>query len=629
MTKERRTEPNEAALTGEIETRTTFDRRQVLLLAAAAAMSSTARLVFAETPSESLNEIFDSFMIANLDASPEETTSLGLDTGGRAWTKTRLDERTLASIARKKERVSGQLKRMLAFDRASLSGMDRVNYDVVLFCLQSADAANKRHDYGPGDGAAPYVVSPLTGAYGAIPNFLDGQHQVASRAGADAYLLRLAAFATALDQEIEVVRHDAGLGCLPPDFALAKTLDQMVKLRSVEPLDAGLVTSVARRAKEQRIPGDYAGEAAKIVSEKVYPALDRQIALVKEMQARATPDGGIWKLKNGDEYYADTLVAWTASPLSPSEIHKLGLGVVADTSARIGEILKRQGMTQGTVGERVRALFNDPKFRYPNTEAGKNKLLADLNAKVQAIRARLPQYFGVLPKADVVAKRVPPYMEAAQPRGYYQPPSLDGKRPGAFFVNLRDTAETPSWTLPAHTYHQSLPGHHVRFSVYQEANLPLLRKLLFYSIYLEGWSLYAEQLADEMGLYDDNPFSRIGYLHGALRAAVALVIDTGMHALRWSRERGIEYFTAMLGDPVASATTEVERYCIWPGQVCSYTLDNLTILRLRDKAKAALGARFDIRRFHDAVLLCGPAPQKVLETVVDNYIGAKPGRTGV
>lgn len=601
------------------------DRRQVLWLAAAAAasMSVTARRALAQTPGEKLNALFDSFVAANLDASPEESTSLGLDAGARAWARAKLDERSLASIAATKQRVSDQLKRLLAFDRASLRGADQVNYDVVLFCLQSADAANKRYHYGPGNAAAPYVISPLTGAYGAIPGFLDGQHPVASRADAEAYLSRLAAFATALDQEIEVVRHDAARGCQPPDFALAKTLDQIAKLRSVEPREAGLVTSLARRAKEQNISGDYAGEAVKIVNEKVYPALARQLALVKELQARATHDAGIWKLRNGDEYYADTLIAWTASPLAPLEIHRLGLGVVADTSARMDEIMKRQGMTQGTVGERVRALFNDPKFRYPNTEAGREKLLADLNARVQAIRAKLPQYFGVLPKADVVAKRVPQYLEAARPRGWYEPPSLDGKRPGVFYVNLRDTAEVPTWTLPTHTYHQSIPGHHVRFSVYQEAaKLPLLRKLVFYSIHLEGWSLYAEQLADEMGRYEHDPFGRIGYLHGALRAAVALVVDTGMHALRWTREQGIQYFTETLGDLAISATTEVERYCIWPGQVCSYTLDNLAILQLRDKAKAALGSRFDIRRFHDAILLCGPAPQKVLDTVIAEYIHA-------
>ena len=187
---------------------------------------------------------------------------------------------------------------------------------------------------------------------------------------------------------------------------------------------------------------------------------------------------------------------------------------------------------------------------------------------------------------------------------------------------LRDTAELPSFMLPTHTYHESIPGHHVKLSIYQEAKLPLIRKTAFFSAYLEGWSFYAEQLSDEMGMYDDDPFGRIGYLHGAMRASVALVVDTGLHAMRWSREQSIQYFADTLGDPVRSATTEVERYCIWPGQVCSYALDKLMILRLRDKAKTALGSRFDIAKFHDALLSCGAVPQKVLESVVDDYIKA-------
>jgi uncharacterized protein (DUF885 family) len=210
-------------------------------------------------------------------------------------------------------------------------------------------------------------------------------------------------------------------------------------------------------------------------------------------------------------------------------------------------------------------------------------------------------------------------MEVARPGGYYQPPSLDGERPGAHYINLRNTAEMPSWTLPNSTYHESIPGHHVKGSVYQEAKLPLVRKLPFFSAYLEGWSLYAEQLADEMGMYDGDPFGRIGCLHGALLCGVRLVVDTGMHAMRWSREQAIKYYTGTLGDPIASATTEIERYCIWPGQACSYMLDQLAILKLRGKAKAALGPRFDIRQFHDAVLLCGA---DVLDTIVDNYIKA-------
>jgi uncharacterized protein (DUF885 family) len=296
---------------------------------------------------------------------------------------------------------------------------------------------------------------------------------------------------------------------------------------------------------------------------------------------------------------------------------------VADCTRRIDAILKRQGMTARTVGERLRALFDDPRFRYPDTDAGRTQLLAELNRKVQIVRAKLPAYFGVLPKAEVVVKPVPSYMAGARPAGYYQPPSLDGRRPGAYYINLRNTAEMPSWTLPNSTYHESIPGHHVKGSVYQEAKLPLVRKLPFHSAYLEGWSLYAEQLADEMGMYDDDPFGRIGYLRGALLCAVRLVVDTGLHAMRWSREQAITYYREALGDPLASATTEIERYCIWPGQACAYLLDKLAILALRAKAKAALGPRFDLRQFHDAVLLCGAVPQRVLDTVVHDYIDAR------
>jgi uncharacterized protein (DUF885 family) len=591
--------------------------------ASAAFATAGAPFAWAETPADKLNKIFDSFMVEILDRSPELTTGLGLDTGARAWEKSKLDDRSLAAIAGDKARNTAQLNTLKAFDRTSLSGTDQINYDVVLFGVQSEEVSNKRYNYGPGGAGAPYIVSQLTGSYSGIPDFLDSQHQIAVKADADAYLSRLAAFATAMDQEVDVVRHDMALGCIPPDFALAKTLEQMTKLRATAPADAILVTSVARRAKEKNIPGDYAGDAAKIVTEKVYPALDRQIALVKDMQAHATHDAGVWKLKDGGEYYVDSILNWTTSTQPPAEIHQMGLDVVKSYSASIDAIMKQHGMTSGTVGQRLRAMYADPKFRYPNTDAGKDKLLADLNVKVQAVRARLPQYFGTLPKANVIIKRIPKYTEASQPGGYYQPPSLDGKRPGTYYINLRDTAEVPSWTLPTLTYHESIPGHHLQGSIQQENSLPLIRKISFYSAYLEGWALYAEQLADEMGMYDNDPFGRIGYLHDAMFRGVRLVVDTGMHAMRWSREEAIAYYTDTLGDPEASAATEVERYCVWPGQACSYMLGKLTILRLRDKAKAALSARFDIHQFHDAILLCGAVPLTVLETVVDNYIKAK------
>jgi uncharacterized protein (DUF885 family) len=611
-----------------------LNRRRILLSGAAtAAVASFTSPVRAATAAMSppaanaeaakMNAMFDAFVQQGLDRSPESTTSLGLDTGARAYEKSKLDARSLAAIAGDKTTNTAQLRQLLTIDRTKLEGMDAINYDVVLFNLQTTDDANKRYNYGPGGAGAPYVISQLTGSYDQIPDFLDSQHQIAEKSDADAYLSRLEAFAVAMDQEGEVVRHDVALGTVPPDFALVKTLDQMAKFRAIAADQSVLVTSLARRAKDKNIPGDYAAQATKIVAEKVYPALDRQIALVKDMQGHATHDAGVWKLKDGDSYYADSLINWTTSSMKPADIHRTGVDLVKTLSGRIDEIMKVHGMTKGTVGERLRGMYNDPQFRYENTDAGKDKLLADLNVKVQTVRAKLPQYFRTLPKANLIIKRIPKYTEAAQPGGYYQPASLDGTRPGTYYINLRDTAEVPSWTLPTLTYHEGIPGHHLQLSIQQEAKLPMIRKLSFFSAYIEGWALYSEQLADEMGMYDNDPFGRIGYLHDAMFRGVRLVVDTGMHAMRWSREDAIKYYVDTLGDQDASAATEVERYCVWPGQACAYMLGKLTILRLREKAKAALGPRFDIRDYNDAVLVGGAVPLTVLENVVDRYIAAR------
>src|SRR6185437_9186686 len=341
------------------------------------------------------------------------------------------------------------------------------------------------------------------------------------------------------------------------------------------------------------------------------------------LQPKAVHDAGVWRLPDGAAYYAASLESSTTSKMKPEEVHQLGLDVVKDHTAKIDAIMQANGLTGGTVGERLRQMYNDPKFRYENTDAGKDKLLADLNVKVQAIRAKLPSHFGVLPKADLIIKRVPKYIEAGAPGGYYNNASLDGSRPGTYYINLRDTAEVPSWTLPTLTYHEGIPGHHLQISISQESPLPLIRKVGGFTAYIEGWALYAEQLADEMGLYENDPFGRIGYLHDAMFRGVRLVVDTGMHAKRWSREQAIKYYVHTLGDQEASAVTEVERYCVWPGQACSYMLGKLEFLRLREKSEKALVARFDIRGYHDAVLLCGAVPLATLDPVVDAYIKAK------
>jgi uncharacterized protein (DUF885 family) len=410
------------------------------------------------------------------------------------------------------------------------------------------------------------------------------------------------------------------LGVVPPDFILDKTLIQMAALRDATPDKANLVQSLVRRAADKKIPGDWAAQASALYTGKVQPALDRQIALMKRLRLHAVHDAGVARLPQGPALYALSLKQATTSDMAPAQIHQAGLDLVASHQAQIDAILKANGLPNGTVGERLRILYNDPKYRYPNTDDGKVKLIADLNLKVAKISAKLPAWFGTLPKARLDIRRVPKATEAGAPGGYYQPGTLDGARPGAYYINLRDTAEVPAWTLPTLTFHEGIPGHHLQGSLAMETNLPLIRKTQFFSGYGEGWALYAEQLGAEMGMYDDDPLGHVGQLHDSMFRAVRLVIDTGLHSQGWSREQAVKYYVDTLGDQDASAITEVERYCVWPGQACSYMLGKLDWLRLRQKARDAMGARFDIRTFHDAGLLSGAMPLSVLDGRIDDYI---------
>jgi uncharacterized protein (DUF885 family) len=605
-----------------------LDRRR--LLAATVAVAATpilARAAGVVPPSDAaraegakMQKVFTDFVNEFLDRSPELATSVGFDTGPRAHERAELDDRSLAALARFKVADAADLARLQRIDRAILTPADRVSYDVVDFVFAATVKGEQTFDYAGGQLQRPYVVSQLSGAYQGVPDFLESQHPVKTKADADAYLSRLAAFSTAVDQESEQVRHDAGLGCSPPDFVIDKTLIQLQALRGAPADKSNLVSSLATRAKAAGVDGDWGAGAAKIYEGQVQPALDRQIALLRDLRAKAPHDAGVWRLPKGQDYYRQSLAQATTTNLSPAEVHKLGLDKVAELSAQIDTAMKAQGYSKGTVGERFRALYDDPKFRYPNTDEGKEKLLADLNTKVAAITKRLPGYFGALPKSPLLIKRVPKATEAGAPGGYYNGAALDGSRPGMYYINLRDTAETPSWTLPTLSFHEGIPGHHLQISLAQESDLPIIRRVIGFNAYQEGWALYAEQLAGEMGMYDDDPFGRIGYLHDALFRSVRLVVDTGLNDLRWSREQTVKYYVDNLGDQEASAVTEVERYCVEPGQACSYMVGKMTWLRLRDKAKAALGPKFDIRKFHDAALLNGAMPLQVLETVIDDYI---------
>ena len=305
----------------------------------------------------------------------------------------------------------------------------------------------------------------------------------------------------------------------------------------------------------------------------------------------------------------------------------MGLQQVAELSARADVLLRAQGLTQGTVGERIASIASHvPGQVYPNTDAAKEQLLADLNAQMSTVMARMPEYFGRLPNAACDIRRVPKEIEVGAPGGYYQSPSLDGSRPGAYYINLRDTAEWPKFTLPTLTYHEAVPGHHFQIALQQEkTETPLLLKVLGFSAYTEGWGLYAEQLADEIGMYENDPWGRIGSIQSLMFRAARLVVDSGLHYKRWSREQGIRYMVETLGDQESSITTEVERYAVWPGQASSYKVGHTTWVRLREQAKATLGDRFDIKGFHDTGLDAGGVPLTVLERVIGDWVASRRG----
>jgi uncharacterized protein (DUF885 family) len=591
-----------------------INRRQILLTAAAAA--AVPRVFSADS---ALNAAFDRIVDRRFTLSPETATAYGYDKDKYAGAKRLLDDRSLAGRAAVQRNNAKDLEELRAFDRARLSATDATSYDAVMYELEAQAIANQRFR-SIAQVQAPYVVYQLGGAYRNIPDFLDSLHQIHGKSDAEAYIERLQAFAKALDQDNAAVRHDVAAGVKPPAFALDKTLQQLKALRDQSPAKSRLVQSLVERTAAQKIAGDWNARAASIYTKSVQPALDRQIELTRSVRANAWPDAGVWKLPDGEALYASALQSWTTSSLPPDEIHRIGLELVAELSSVIDAEFKAQSLTQGSVAQRLQALAEDARFLYPNTDDSRAKLLTDLNAQVAKVNALLPKFFGTLPKANVQVKRVPPTIEAGQTRGYYTLPALDGSRPGAYYINLRNLKELPRWSLPTLTYHETVPGHHLQLTLQAEANMHLLRKITGYSAYIEGWGLYAEQLADEMGLYKDDPFGRIGYLHSQLYRAVRLVLDTALHAKRWTREQAIRYYMDTVGEQESLVVTEVERYCVWPGQACTYMLGKLTWTKLRKQAETHLGPRFDLRQFHDTGLLCGAVPLTVLERIVGDSL---------
>ncbi|MEO8063570.1 MAG: DUF885 family protein [Pseudomonadota bacterium] len=556
---------------------------------------------------------------------PESATMLGVDRDARAALKSKLSDRSAAGQQAIAHRVAARLERLKSIDDAALSPSARIDVDVM---RTAHEFALEGFSFPYGDVAllnsqwswrnAPYVVAQNTGAFLEIPGMLDEQHTVSTPADADAYLARLEAYAGQLDGETARLNDAASQMVIAPDFLLDKTLSLIRLARSGNVADWSLVTSLAKRTKE--MPGDFAARAAKLAADKVAPALDRQIAALEAHRKQATAAAGVWKLPRGAEYYAWALRAGTTTRMTPDEIHQRGQEELRALQSEMDAILKKQGMNQGSVGERMTALGEQQRFRFEESDAGRTKLMAFLNSRVADIRKRLPRAFATLVPGNFEIKRMAPEIEPGAPAAYGGPGTIDGKVPGKFWINMHSMGGFTTYNTPTLTYHESLPGH-----VWQGEytfKLPLARSLLAFNAYSEGWALYAEQLANELGVYDEDPFGRLGYLQSISFRACRLVVDTGLHAKRWTRQHAIEWFASTNGSSVEEVSGEVDRYCAWPGQACGYKVGHSEINRLRTKAQKALGARFDLRQFNDTVVMGGGVPMLTLARTIDAFIAA-------
>ncbi|MFS0773809.1 DUF885 domain-containing protein [Sphingomonas sp. 1P08PE] len=595
-----------------------MQRRQFLtstgFLSAAMVMPAGVRAAPGDRDAD-FRAMLDRFFYARLDDSPEQATSLGLDTGTRARLKSQLDDTSRAAQARQFARAKQELAALKTVRRDALGEAAQLDYDVVQYGLERV-IAGERFAFGASAGRySPYILSQLTGAYRDVPDFLANQHRIRDAADADAYVARVQAFAGAIDADTARQRDDAGKGVFAPDYILDTTLKQLAAVRDKAPDASGPATDIAAKLKAANLPPERATLVAKLMGEKVFPALDRQRALVTELRARAGHDAGVWRLPDGEAYYAAAASAATTVEMTGDEIHKLGLAQVAEIGARLDGLLSSQGMSQGSVGDRLVALNKRPDQLYANTDPGREQLLQQLRSQIAAMTKRLPEQFAVLPRAPVEVRRVPEAIQAGSPGGYYQSASLDGSRPAIYFINLRDTFDRPKFGLATLSYHEAVPGHHLQvMSALESEDIPLIRRRGFYSGYSEGWALYSEQLADEMGMYEGDPLGQIGYLQSLLFRATRLVVDSGMHAKRWSREKATDYLIATTGIARGRSQGEIDRYTVWPGQACSYKIGHTVWVRLRDEARRKAGANWDPKAFH-RILTMGAMPLTVLEKV--------------
>jgi uncharacterized protein (DUF885 family) len=536
-----------------------------------------------------------------------------------------LPDQTLAIRETQAKRALADLATLESYDTADFSTEDKLSYDEMHWLLElGARGAKEFLEHG-------YAFSQLDGLHVRFPDVMVNYHLVERASDARDYITRvrkiggalddLAATAALLEKKgftiprfiLEKVEHDARAFAEKPARESTLYVDLRTKLEKLEGVDASERTALL---------ADLEGA----LTDAAFPGYRRFADTVAAMIPRAPLEAGVWHFPQGDAFYRYCVEQSTSTTRSPDEIHDVGLAEVTRIEAEMRALLDAQGIVASstvTIGDTLRRLAADPKYLYPDTEEGKKAIIARYEEIAREAEAKLDPLFKTNPKAALAIERVPEFKEKTAPGAYYSPETLDATKAGTFFANVRDAKEHPRWGMRTLVHHEAIPGHHFQISIARaQKHLPMFRQLIPLTAYAEGWALYAEQLADEHGFLPE-PLDRLGYLDAQLFRAVRLVVDTGLHAKRWTREQAIEYMLAHTGNSPAEAETEIERYVVWPGQALGYMVGRLELLALRERAKAALGPAFDLRELHDAILLPGALPLSLLGREVDRFIESK------
>jgi uncharacterized protein (DUF885 family) len=580
-------------------------RREFLFDSAAVlALGVISRPVSAqEAFDERLQKLFDVLFERVLEISPQLAVTLGRDSGSLSQSRMRLDDETPEGQARRASAVAGILGDLRKFDPSGLSLRGRLDYAAVLFSVRAEMIAREHFTFGRVDRRiSPYVVSHLAGSYLDAPDFIGSRPPPADSDELEVYVARLRDFVRNLEGENERIRRDASAGVAPPDFILERTLSRMRAQQD----------KLATRSILQSVH-DPASVAQDILDKEVMPKLAQQISLLGSLRAGAAHDAGLSRLKNCEDCYSAALRIGATTEPDVGEFHRQGVAEVHALNAHADRLLRKVGLKQGTVGQRLRQLASDERYLYPDNDAGKDRAVADMNARIRAILPALQPLFKTAINTNIEVRRLTASEELAGRIGYRVAPSADGGRPGVYFVDLHAIRDRPTWSLPSVTYHETVPGHLLQLPLHEAAKLHPLRQQLIARGYLEGWAIYAETLAQQIGVYHDDPVSEIGYLQSRLFRVARMLVDIGIHVVGWSRAQAVHTLTEMTAQPQTLCETDVDRYFTLPGMIGGDEIGYYGWRAAHTKARGNARRKYDLASFHDQGLKFGPLPQALLD----------------